>query len=336
MKVSKKTSCYFTTMVTMMTIIVFLLPITSVGKTIVLKCGHIGSTVAPYHKAVVHFSELVAQKTNGAVKVDVYPASQLGSANKMIKGLPAGLVDIAPESVGRMVMFEPSFKLFDLPFFIKDNEHAVRILDSPVGQEMLEKVQKKTGIIFLSYNWFRLPRHLYTMKTPIFKPEDMKGVKIRVKKMRQFTLAWERMGAIPVAVRYAELYTALSQGMVDAMEGTITAGWGQKFQEILKYTTLIGYTHEVHGPMMYDKKFKSLSPEIQKALKEAAFEAGEWYSKIELELEQTARDDYKKAGVAIIDVDIEPFKKVMEGLPQQLEAEGEWEKGLYEKMSQIE
>ena len=169
-------------MVIMITIIVFLLPIASVGKTTVLKLGHIGSTVAPYHQAVVHFSELVAKKTNGAVKVDVYPASQLGSANKMIKGLPAGLVDIAPESVGRMVMFEPAFKLMDLPFFIKDNEHAVRIMDSPLGQDMLERVRKKTGIIFLSYNWFRLPRHLYTMKKPIFKPSDMKGLKIRVKK----------------------------------------------------------------------------------------------------------------------------------------------------------
>jgi TRAP-type C4-dicarboxylate transport system substrate-binding protein len=235
-----------------------------------------------------------------------------------------------------MVMFEPAFKLMDLPFFIKDNEHAVRILDSPLGQEMLERVRKKTGIIFLSYNWFRLPRHLYTMKKPVFTPADMKGMKIRVKKLRQFTLAWERMGAIPIAVRYSELYTALSQGMVDAMEGTITAGWGKKFQEVLKYTTLIGYTHEIHGPMMHEKRFKKFSPEIQKALKEAAFESGLWYTKLEHDLQKTAVDDYKKAGVAIIDVNVEPFRKLMEGLPQQLEAEGEWEKGLYEKMRKIQ
>jgi TRAP-type C4-dicarboxylate transport system substrate-binding protein len=232
-------------------------------------------------------------------------------------------------------MFDKNFKVFDLPYFIKDCGHAQRILKSPLGQDMLEKVRKKTGIIILNYNFCRLPRQLYTMKKPVFGPEDMKGMKIRVKKMRHFVLFWERMGAKPVPVRYSELYTALSQGLVDAMEGLITAGWGKKFHEILKYATLINYTNEVHGFMMAEKKFKSFSPKVQKILIDSAIEAGDWYTQAELELLETAIADYKKAGVAIIDVDTEPFRKASEGLPQQLEAEGEWEKGLYEKMSRI-
>jgi C4-dicarboxylate-binding protein DctP len=335
MNAREKSSSVFGFIVLIAISIIFLPLTASAGSTVVLKLGHIGSTLAPYHKAHVHFSGLVAKKTNGAVKIDIYPASQLGSANKMIKGLPAGTVDMVPESVGRFAAFEPGFKLFDLPFFVKDNAHAKRIMDSAVGQELLERVRKKTGIILLNYNLFRLPRHLYTTKKPVFRPADMKGMKIRVKKMKQFVLFWEGVGAIPVAVRYAELYTALSQGMAEAMEGTITAGWGKKFYEVLKYTTLIGYTHELHGYMMSEKKFKSFPPKIQKALKEATVEAGVWYTKAELELEKKALEDYKKAGVAIIDVDVEPFKKLTEGLPQKLEAEGEWEKGLYERMSKI-
>lgn len=308
----------------------------SASSKIVLKLGHIGSTLAPYHKAMEFFAQQIDKKTQGAVRIDVYPASQLGSANKMIKGLPAGLVDIAPESVGRMVMYEPGFKLFDLPYFIKDSEHAVRIIESPVGQELLERVRKKTGIIFLNHNLYRLPRQLYTTKRPVFRPEDMKGMKIRVKKMKHFVLFWENVGAIPVAVRYSELYTALSQGMVEAMEGTITAGWGKKFYEVLKYATLINYTHEIHGMMMHEKKFRGLPPDIQRILKETAYETGIWYTKAELDLEKKAIEDYKKAGVSIIDIDTTPFRKLAEGLPQRLEAEGEWEKGLYEKMSKIQ
>lgn len=315
---------------------IVLLPITvSASGTIVLKLAEIGSTLAPHYESDVLFSKLVAKKTNGAIKIDVYPGAQLGGANKTIRAIPSGTVDIVNESVGRFVMFYPSFKLFDLPYFIKDCGHAKRIMDSPLGQEMLERVRKKTGIIMLNYNLCRLPRHLYTMKKPVFTPADMKGMKIRVKKLKQFVLFWEKLGAIPVPVRYAELYTALSQGLVDAMEGTITAGWGKKFHEILKYATLIDYTHEIHGFMMGEKKFKSFSPEIQKAFKEAAYETGEWYTQAELDLERKSVEDYKKAGVAIIDVDVEPFKRAAEGLPQQLEAEGEWEKGLYEKMSKI-
>ena len=299
---------------------------------IVLKLGHIGSALAPNHFQQLYFAEQVAKKTKGGVKVDVYPAAQLGSANKMIKGLPIGVVDLVPESVGRLAMYEPGFKLFDLPYFLESNEEGVKILNSPVGQELLQGVRKKSGVMLLNYNTYRLPRLLYTTRKPIRAPSDMKGVKIRIKKMKQFVFYWENIGAIPISVAYSELYTALSQGMVEAMEGIITAGAGKKFYEVLKYATMINYTHELHGYYMSERKFKSLSPEFQEILRETAVEASNWYNRESKAEEANAIRAYKKAGVEFIEPDLTPFRKAAEGLPERLEREGEWEKGLYEKM----
>jgi len=308
---------------------------------VVFLLGVLQSPTAPspdvyYDRTLLLFADLVGKKTNGALRVDVYPASQLGSMNQMIKGLPAGLVDFIFDSVGRFSMFEKDFRLFDLPYFIDNWDQGIKILDSPVGQELFERVKKKTGIIFLNYHHKRTPRHLFTTNKPVFTPDDMKGLKIRVKKMKQFTYYWERVGAVPISVNYGELYMALAQGMVDACEGLITNIQSMKFYEPAKYATLIGYTYELFGWMMSEKKFNSFSPEIQKAIMEAVSESTEYANKWGFVEDETAREILKKeGGMAIIDVDTEPFKKKAEGLAQQLEDEGEWGKGLYEKVSKI-
>jgi len=335
MKTRKKASLLiiFTCMMVFVTLLAA--PAVYAEDPIVLKLGHIGSALAPNHFQQLFFAEQVAKKTNGAVKVEVYPAAQLGSANKMIKGIPLGTVDLVPESVGRMVMYVPGFKLFDLPYFLDSNEQGVKILDSPVGQKLLAEAKQKSGVMLLNYNTYRLPRLLYTTKRPVRTPADMKGMKIRVKKLKQFVFYWERVGAIPTAVAYSELYTALSQNMVEAMEGLITAGAGKKFFEVLKYATPINYSHELHGYYIGVKKFESMPPDIQKAIRAAAVEASNWYNRESRAEEQKAIQQYKDAGVEFLTPDIAQFRQKAEGLAEELESLGEWEKGLYEEMKAV-
>ncbi len=322
---------WFTTSLLLISVTFFFLE----SQATELKLGHNASPLSTTHKAAIKFAELVKQKTSGKVAVAVYPAAQLGKPPELLQSVSMGTVDIFLEAMGWYSNVEKDFNLHNLPFVVKDSDHLMRILKSPVGQELLEKVRIKAGIVTLSYGGLRTPRNLLSKK-PVNAISDLKGLKLRVPEVKSYIEAWKTLGTSPTPISWSEVYLALGQGIVDAVEGSLTDLYHSKFHELAKYCSLLEYKPVYVVFAINQKKFLSFSPEVQKGLKEAAEEGGEYLTKVEIEDVSVVRTKMKEAGVTFINIDVEPLIKKLEGFPERLEKEGNWSKGLYERWKSVQ
>ena len=146
-------------------------------KPVSLKLGHAVAPVHPYHRGAVKFSEVVAQRTGGKVKVEVYPSTQLGNERDMVEGLQLGTIDLVVTSTGPVGGFVPKMFVVDLPFLFRDRDHAYRVLDGPIGRDLLSALSSKSirGLAFWENGFRQITNNL----RPIEKPADLKGIKIR-------------------------------------------------------------------------------------------------------------------------------------------------------------
>jgi len=185
-------------------------------KPLSLKLGHAVAPVHPYHLGAVKFSELVAQRTGGKVKIDVYPSTQLGNERDMVEGLQLGTIDLVVTSTGPVGGFVPKMFVVDLPFLFRDRDHAYKVLDGPIGRDLLSALSAKSirGLAFWENGFRQITNNL----RPIEKPTDLKGVKIRTMENKVHLAAFRAFGASPTPMAWSEVYTALQQRTIDGQE----------------------------------------------------------------------------------------------------------------------
>jgi TRAP-type C4-dicarboxylate transport system substrate-binding protein len=175
-------------------------------------------------------------------------------------------------------------------------------------------------------------RHL-TANKPVNKPEDVKGLKLRVPEVPLYLEMARAWGANPTPMAFAELYLALKQGTVDAQENPIPTINSGKFYEVQKYLILTGHIMVPQFHAISDKLWKSLSPGDQKILQDAVDEGIAFSNDLLIKQEQSLVDEFKKKGMTVITPDVEAFRKVsMTAIPK---LEEKWGKGLYEKITAI-
>lgn len=269
------------------------------GKTVTLKLGHSHPTTSEFHLGAQKFAELVDKKTNGAVKISIYHSSQLGDEQELSEGIRMGTIDMALLGSSSVSKFEPGFMVFDLPFIFRDSAHADKVLDGEIGALFADKFEQK-GLKVLGY-WESGFRHYLNNKRPIKTPTDMEGLKIRTPQSPVQVATAKALGASPVPLNFNELYMACQQGTVDGQEGPIFAIKSAKFYEVQKYMVLDGHIYTVMLLGMNPKKFASLSPENQKAILEAAKEAGLYERKLIRDHEQEQLSFLEKEGKMIIE-----------------------------------
>jgi tripartite ATP-independent periplasmic transporter solute receptor, DctP family len=269
------------------------------GKTVNLKLGHGHPTTSEFHLGAQKFAELVEKKTNGAVKISIYHSGQLGDEQELSEGIRMGTIDLALLGSSSVSKFEPSFMMFDLPFIFRDSAHADKVLDGEIGTIFANKFEQK-GLKVLSY-WESGFRHYLNNKRPLKTPKDLEGLKIRVPQSPIQVATAQALGASPVPLNFNELYMACQQGTVDGQEGPIFAIKSAKFYEVQKYMVLDGHIYTVMVLGMNPKRFASLSPENQKAVLEAAQEAGLYERKLIRDHEQEQIAFLEKEGRMIIE-----------------------------------
>ncbi|GAI05652.1 unnamed protein product, partial [marine sediment metagenome] len=186
----------------------------------------------PYAIAGEYFAELVKEKTNGEVEIQVFPSSQLGNQRDLIEGLIFGTLDLTLTSTAVLGNFLPKIAIFDLPFLFRDVKHAYKALDS-IGMEIGKELEPK-GIKLLAF-FENGVRHLTNNVRPVRAPEDMKGLKIRVMEQKIYIEMMKALGANPTPMAFGELFTALQQGTVDGQENPVSHIWTKRFFEVQKY-----------------------------------------------------------------------------------------------------
>ncbi len=279
------------------------------AKTTTLKVGHVLAPTHPYQLGLEKFSQLVDEKTAGAVKIDVFHSSQLGNEREMIEGLQLGTLDMTVVSTAPLSGFSNQFLVFDLPFIFKTPEGAHATVDGPVGQEILKTLEGK-GIIGLAY-WENGFRHVSNSRQELISPADVKGMKIRTMENKIHMASFKVAGADPTPMAFGELFTALQQKTVDAQENPIPVFYTSNFFEVQQYLSLTGHFYAASPFLVSKAVWSKLPTDQQQAIKEAAEEARDYERDLIRKMNQELIEDLISKGVTISEVDKGEWTKAM-------------------------
>jgi tripartite ATP-independent transporter DctP family solute receptor len=280
------------------------------GAQVKLRFAHTIGPEDSQHLAVLEFAKRVAEKTHNAIQLEVYPAGQLGNDPKVLEGIKLGTIDMGMTGNPFFSAFAPEMNVLDLPYLFRDYDHVYKVIDGPIGVEILRAVEKNgmkgLGTIEIGF------RNLTNSRHPVKSPEDMKGLKIRTTPNPAHLQAFRLLGANPVPMPFTEVYLALKTGTVDGQENPITLIEAMKFYEAQKYLSMTNHAYTVSNVVMNLKKYEELKPEYQKALHEALHEAVVWQRRLDRELEGKALAKMKAAGLQVEDrPDVEAFRKIV-------------------------
>jgi tripartite ATP-independent transporter DctP family solute receptor len=281
------------------------------AQVTVLKFAHQNNPGHPIAAAADKFKELVESRSDGKVKITVFPSSQLGGMNDLWNGVKLGSVEISGTIVLAMADdLVPELGIYDAPYLFEDVDHFQKVAYGPIGQKMNAELLEKGGVRILYLQYFG-SRHLTTNK-PIYKPDDVKGMKIRAPAVPSLMAPVEGMGAIPTPMPLMDVYQALQTGLVDGQENPVTTIYSNRFHEVQKYVMLTGHVFGIVGTLINESVFQKLPADMQKVLLEAGEEAGKYGDAVTVQQEVEMVDKLKAYGTEIIGpengLDLEAFR----------------------------
>ena len=263
-----------------------------------VKLGYALAINSHYGAAAQAWSDSVEKATNNAFKFKQFPSSALGGERELIEGLQLGTVEAVIVSTGALSNFVPDVGVVDIPFLFRDTAHARAVLDGSFGQDLLGKF-KARGLIALAWGEQGF-RHLSNNKVAVSKPEDLKGLKIRVTENPVHITAFRTLGASPTPMAWPEVIGALQQGTIDGQENPISVFVSAKLWQVQKHLTL---TSHVYAPMalIVSPGFWGSLNDAQKAAFTQGAKAGALASrKFVDEVEKKGVEEIKSHGVQVV------------------------------------
>ncbi len=262
---------------------------------IVLKMGHGHSQQHPDHLGYLKFKELIESRSNGRMKVEIYPNSQLGSEEEMAQQIKLGT--LTGLVAARFEDMSPKLYATSLPFAFRDYDHAEKALKSNIGKELAANTEAHDmKMLAWTHSGFR---QITNNVRPIQKPDDLKGLKIRTPPLESVLKSMEAFGATPTPIPFGETYTALKTGVVDGQENPYVNIFTGKFFEVQKFLSEVNYIY-IASPLVVSLKFwKSLSPADQKLVETAGQESADLINSLVRSEDLKAKDAMAKAGIKI-------------------------------------
>ncbi|MDR3353524.1 MAG: DctP family TRAP transporter solute-binding subunit [Synergistaceae bacterium] len=240
-----------------------------------IKIHSVGNEEHASTPALKEFKKHVEEKTKGDVEVSLHLNASLAGDREATEAMQLGTIEAGIIGSSILATFEPSFNIFEFPFLFKDDATAKKLIDGELGEKLNAAIQKQDlRIIGYGVNGFR---HTTNNRGPIKKPSDMNGLKIRTMENPIHIATFKLFGANPTPINFGELYTALSQKTVDAMECPLNLIYTPKFYEVQKYLSLTGHLYAVAPLTMSEIFFRSLPDEY----KEIIIEGGKIYTEIQ-------------------------------------------------------
>ncbi|MBS4022731.1 MAG: DctP family TRAP transporter solute-binding subunit [Dethiobacter sp.] len=257
----------------------------SAEERIVIKFSHVVSEQTPKGMAARRFAELVHERTNGHVEVQVYPNSQLYMDGEEIDALINNNIQIIAPATAKMTEYFPELFLFDLPFLFEDYNQVHQFIDSAEGQMLLSRLTTQ-GIVSLAMwdNGFKV----MTANRPLHKPSDFKGLRFRIMPSRVLDAQFVQLGAMARDLPFSDVYAALERGMVDAAENTPSNIYTKKFFLVQDHLTISDHGYLGYLVLTNEKFWSSLPPDIRLILDETMAEVTAWER--EIAIEQNKRD----------------------------------------------
>lgn len=272
-----------------------------------IRLGHGLDTNHSVHKAMVKMGEDLKKLSGGKMVLKIYPSQQLGTERQCLELLQIGSLDMTKVSVGTLENFAPKMKVLGLPFLFRDRQHSFDVLDGPIGQSLLNEGEKYwlKGLGYYDAG----SRSFYTKDRPVHRPEDLKGLKIRVMESVTAVNMVKDLGGSPTPISWGELYTALQQGVVDGAENNPPSFYLSRHYEVCKFYTLDEHTVLPDVLLVGTHLWDKLSVEEQGWLKQAVDNSIGYQRKLWLASEEEALAEVQKAGVEIIRPDKKLFSE---------------------------
>ncbi|MEK7220024.1 MAG: TRAP transporter substrate-binding protein, partial [candidate division NC10 bacterium] len=283
----------------------------------------------PYTLGMVRYADLVKERTNGRVAIQIHHSRQLGDERQVVEGLQLGTIHLTVTSTGPLGGFVPEMNVVDLPFLFRDGEHAYKVLDGEIGRGLLNKFDA-VGIKGLAF-WENGFRHITTSKKPVREPTDMKGLKIRVMENKVHQAAFRQLGSDATPMAWGEVFTSLQQGLLDAQENPIPIIYTFKLNEVQKYVSLTGHVYSPAPLLMSKKTWDRMPPEIQKVMFDTAVEVARYQRGLIREQEQKQIGELRAKGMTIIEQpDRAAFREAMKPVFEQFQ--GQFGKDLVQRI----
>jgi TRAP-type transport system periplasmic protein len=294
----------------------------SQAAPIEIRAHHDATTASPWHHGMVRFAELVEKKSNGNLKVKIFPPGQLSQGNMRttVELLQAGSLHCALFVPGYYEVFDERFMVFGMPFIFENREQTFRVLDGSLGEKMLAMMTAK-NIRAMAY-WDHGYRQITNSKRPIRTPEDLRGLKIRTPPSPVVESIFRTLNTVTTATALGELYMALQQKMVDGQENPYNTIFRRKYYEVQKYVSEWNYQFVPLFVGMNMAFFNTLSPEQQNILVTAAKEAAPHQRKLSAEEDDLMKKDLVAKGMELTTLTKEQmsaFKRAMEPVYKEFE-----------------
>lgn len=268
----------------------------------VIKVSHAVTVKHPGHKAMEAFKQKVEAESEGRIEVRIFHSSQLAGQREGVEGLQAGTIEMTLTPNGIAASFDNTFALLDIPFQFTNAEHARRTIDDK-GEQMLFANLPKAGLVGLAV-WEQGMRNLGTAKAPATTAAQMSGLKLRTMEAPLHITAWKSLGSNPTPIGWAQVYTALQQGVIDGVENPSYIFSQTPVHEQLKYLAL---TEHIYDPILvlgskafFDRLPEDLRALVMQTLKDLTVQQREF---VDLDVKQAETMDLPAQGVEIIPVD---------------------------------
>ena len=267
----------------------------------------------PTVQALHYLGSMVAERSGGRHEIKVFHSRQLGEEKETLEQTRVGAIDLNRTNVALIGTMVPAMNVLAMPFLFRSIEHLQKVLDGPIGNEILGSFEPY-GFVGLAF-YDSGARSIYNSVRPIGSMADLKGLRLRVQQSEQMSDMVRALGAVPVELPYGQVLTGLSTQLIDGAENNWPSFVTTDHYKFAGYYTLTEHTMSPEVLVMSQKAWSGLSPDDQKIFREAAQRSSRFMREKWRDLEERSRKRAEDAGVKIVtDIDRKPFEAAMAGL----------------------
>lgn len=304
------------------------------SKTYELAMASLEPVEAPSTKTVQYLAELVAERSDGRLKINPNPGGTLGNGLQIMEGVSIGTVDMVSMVLEWYAPFVKDVNVYAMGFTFRDTDHFKEFIDSEIFDEMKQQILENMNVRVLAANWIGLPRVLVS-KMPVDSPGDIANISMRVPEIETYLKVWRGLGTNPTRVAWPEVYLALKTGTVDAAEGPLDQMYATKFYEAAPYITLTNHLQQAFTVAVNEDVYANLPDDFKDILAQASIEAGEHFQELVRTQFDNDRQKMIDEGATIREIDTRPFQEMLMPVIKESEDTGFWTPGLYERIQSL-
>lgn len=243
-----------------------------------LKVGHSAQTTFHMHKAWEKFADLVEKGSNGEIKVQLYPADQMGNSLEQLEYVQEGTLDMSSQSMSLLATWDRTFGITEMPYVFTSREQALSVLNGDFGKYLFGKLEAlDLKGIAIAENGFR---QISNNRQPIYQPSDLKGMKVRTMQVDSHIMAYKQFGANPTPMAFGEVYSALQQGVVDGQDNPLSQIVTSRFYKVQKYISMVNIVYSTDVVVMNLDKYNAMSASNQKLVNDSMKQAMDYQQEL--------------------------------------------------------